>query len=136
GEKLIHNVVEKARIPVIKHYKGLCHIYIDKTADLKAAERIVVNAKAQRPGVCNAMETLLVDSHIKPAAVVRILDSLLEQNVELRGDEAAQRMHPSVKPAAESDWDEEYLDLILAVKIVDGVEGAIDHINRHGTGHT
>src|SRR5690606_8773521 len=81
GEKLIHSVVEKSRVPVIKHYKGVCHVYIDKSADLKAAERIVVNAKAQRPSACNAMETLLIDGHIKPAAVRRILDSLVEHNV-------------------------------------------------------
>ena len=136
GEKLIESVVEKSRVPVIKHYKGVCHIYVDKTADLKAAERIVVNAKAQRPGVCNAMETLLIDRHIKPAGVRRILDSLLEHNVELRGDEAVRALHASVKPATESDWGEEYLDLILAVKLVDGVEAAVDHIAKYGTGHT
>jgi glutamate-5-semialdehyde dehydrogenase len=136
GESLIRSVVEKARIPVIKHYKGVCHIYVDKTADLKAAERIVINAKAQRPGVCNAMETLLIDGHIKPAAVKRILDSLVEHNVELRGDEFIRNLHPSVKPAVEADWDEEYLDLKLAVRMVDGVDEAVDHINKHGTGHT
>jgi glutamate-5-semialdehyde dehydrogenase len=136
GERLIQSVVEKARIPVIKHYKGVCHIYIDKTADLPAAERIVVNAKAQRPGVCNAMETLLIDSHLKAPAVRRILNSLVEHNVELRGDPAMRALHPNVKPASESDWDEEYLDLILAVKQVDGVEAAIEHISQHGTGHT
>ncbi len=136
GESLIQNVVEKARIPVIKHYKGVCHVYVDKTADLQAAERVVVNAKAQRPGVCNAMETLLLDKGLKDAAVKRILDSLLEHNVELRGDAATRSIHASVRPATEEDWDEEYLDLILAVRIVDGVAGAVDHINRHGTGHT
>ena len=136
GERLIQSVVEKARIPVIKHYKGLCHIYVDKTADFKAAERIVVNAKAQRPGVCNAMETLLIDGHIKPAQVKRILDSLVEHNVELRGDEFIRNLHPSVKPAVEADWDEEYLDLKLSVRMVDGVGEAIEHINKHGTGHT
>ena len=104
GERLIQSVVEKARVPVIKHYKGVCHVYIDKTADLKAAERIVINAKAQRPGVCNAMETLLIDGHIKPAQVKRILDSLVEHNVELRGDEFIRNLHPGVKPAVEADW--------------------------------
>jgi glutamate-5-semialdehyde dehydrogenase len=136
GERLIQSVVEKARIPVVKHYKGVCHIYVDKTADMKDAERIVVNAKAQRPGVCNAMETLLIDKRIKEASVKRILDSLVEHNVELRGDAATRKIHPSVKPAADADWDEEYLDLILAVKMVDGVDAAVDHINKHGTGHT
>ena len=136
GERLIQSVVEKARIPVIKHYKGLCHIYVDKTADLKAAERIVINAKAQRPSACNAVESLLIDGHIKPASVKRILDSLVEHNVELRGDEFIRSLHPGVKPAVEADWDEEYLDLKLAVKMVDGVDEAIAHINKHGTGHT
>ncbi len=136
GEKLIESVVAKSRIPVIKHYKGVCHIYVDKTADMKAAERIVVNAKAQRPGVCNAMETLLLDASIKPAAIKRILDSLVEHNVEIRGDKAICKLHPSAKPASESDWDEEYLDLKLAVKMVAGVDHAIEHINKHGTGHT
>ncbi|MEO7427098.1 MAG: glutamate-5-semialdehyde dehydrogenase [Fibrobacteria bacterium] len=136
GERLIQSVVEKSRIPVIKHYKGVCHIYVDKTADLQAAQRIVVNAKAQRPGVCNAMETLLIDSHIKGPAVKRILDSLIEHNVELRGDAAMRALHPGVKPATEADWGEEYLDLILAVKQVDGVADAIGHIAKYGTGHT
>lgn len=136
GEKLIQSVVEKSRVPVIKHYKGVCHIYVDKTADMKAAERIVVNAKVQRPGVCNAMETLLVDANIKPASIRRILDILVENKVELRGDKAICKLHPSAKPATEADWDEEYLDLKLAVRMVAGVNDAIDHINRHGTGHT
>jgi glutamate-5-semialdehyde dehydrogenase len=136
GERLIRSVVEKARMPVIKHYKGLCHVYVDRSADLKMAERIVVNAKAQRPGVCNAAETLLLDRKLPAKGVKRILDSLVEHNVELRGDEAVRALHPSVKPASESDWDEEYLDLILAVRMVDGVEGAVAHIARHGTGHT
>ncbi len=136
GEKLIQSVVEKSRIPVIKHYKGVCHIYVDKTADLKMAEKIIVNAKAQRPGVCNAMETLLLDANIKPVAIKKMLDSLIENKVEIRGDKAICKIHPSAKPAAEADWDEEYLDLILAVRLVAGVEDAIDHISRHGTGHT
>ena len=136
GERLIQSVVEKARIPVIKHYKGVCHIYVDKTADFKSAERIVVNAKAQRPGVCNAMETLLIDGHIKPAQVKRILDSLVEHNVELRGDEFIRNLHPGVKAAVEADWGEEYLDLKLAVKMVDDVDDAVNHINTYGTGHT
>jgi glutamate-5-semialdehyde dehydrogenase len=136
GERLIHSVAEKARMPVIKHYKGVCHIYVDKTADLKAAERIVVNAKAQRPGVCNAMETLLLDKKLPAKGVRRILDSLIEHNVELRGDAATRALHPSVKPAADADWDEEYLDLILSVRMVDGVGQAVEHINLHGTNHT
>jgi glutamate-5-semialdehyde dehydrogenase len=136
GERLIHSVAEKAKMPVIKHYKGVCHVYVDKSADLRAAERIAVNAKVQRPGVCNAMETLLLDSRLKPADVRHMLNSLVEHNVELRGDEGVRAVMPGVKPASESDWDEEYLDLILAVKMVDGVKGAVEHINKHGTNHT
>ena len=136
GEGLIQSVVEKSRIPVIKHFKGVCHIYVDKTADLKAAERVVLNAKVQRPGVCNAMETLLIDANIKHASIRRILDTLVEHNVELRGDKAICKLHPGAHPATEADWDTEYLDLKLAVKMVAGVEDAIEHINRHGTGHT
>ncbi len=136
GEKLIQSVVEKSRVPVIKHYKGVCHIYLDKTADLKAAERIIVNAKVQRPGVCNAMETLLIDAGTKPAAIQKILNTLMAQKVELRGDKALCRLMPGVISATEADWDEEYLDLILSVKMVEGVDHAIEHINRHGTGHT
>jgi glutamate-5-semialdehyde dehydrogenase len=136
GERLIRSVAEKARMPVIKHYKGVCHIYVDKTADIPTAARVAVNAKAQRPGVCNAMETLLLDRKLPPKAVKRILDALLEHNVELRGDGAVRAIHPSVHAAAESDWGEEYLDLILSVKMVDGVEGAVEHIARYGTGHT
>jgi glutamate-5-semialdehyde dehydrogenase len=136
GERLIRSVAEKARMPVIKHYKGVCHVYVDRSADLKMAERIVVNAKAQRPGVCNAAETLLLDRKLPAKGVKRILDSLVEHNVELRGDEAVRGLHASVKPASGSDWDEEYLDLVLAVRMVDGVGGAVSHIARHGTGHT
>jgi glutamate-5-semialdehyde dehydrogenase len=136
GERLIRSVAEKARMPVIKHYKGVCHVYVDKSADLKAAERIAVNAKVQRPGVCNAMETLLLDKALKPAAATHMLNALLEHNVEIRGDEGVRALLPQVKAATEADWDEEYLDLILAVKMVDGVAGAVDHINKHGTNHT
>ena len=136
GERLIQSVVEKARMPVIKHYKGVCHVYIDKTADMQAAGRIVVNAKAQRPGVCNAMETLLLDKKLPAKGIKRILDGLLEHNVELRGDSAVRAIHPSVKAAVDADWDEEYLDLILSVRMVDGVAGAVEHINLHGTNHT
>jgi len=136
GERLITAVVEKSRIPVIKHYKGVCHIYVDQSADPKSAAPIVRNAKVQRPGVCNAMETLLLDSRLKPALARNILDILASEKVALVGDKKAMALHASVTPATDADWDEEYLDLKLAVKVVDGVDGAIEHIHRHGTGHT
>jgi glutamate-5-semialdehyde dehydrogenase len=136
GERLIQAVVEKARVPVIKHYKGVCHIYVDKTADPKTASRVVHNAKVQRPGVCNAMETLLLDKGLNKTVAHRILDDLVKDKVELVGDAGAMNLHPAVKPATTSDWDEEYLDLKLAVRTVNGVKEAVEHIHRHGTGHT
>jgi glutamate-5-semialdehyde dehydrogenase len=136
GERLIQAVVEKARVPVIKHYKGVCHIYVDKTADPKTASRVVHNAKVQRPGVCNAMETLLLDKGLNKSVAHRILDDLAKDKVELVGDSGAMALHGAVKPAIASDWDEEYLDLKLAVRVVQGVKEAVEHIHRHGTGHT
>jgi len=136
GESLIRAVVEKARIPVVKHYKGLCHIYVDKSADVKAALAIVVNAKAQRPGVCNAMETLLLDSHLKPQVGKALINALLERGVEFYGDADSQRLSPAVKPATEESYSTEYLDLKCSVKVVNGVEGAMAHIAHYGTGHT
>ncbi|MBF0432079.1 MAG: glutamate-5-semialdehyde dehydrogenase [Fibrobacteria bacterium] len=136
GEKLIKAVVDKAKIPVIKHYKGVCHIYVDKTADIANAEKIILNAKTQRPGVCNAMETLLLDTNLGTPAKRQILETLIDNKVEVRGCPQTKRLHPLIKSAKTSDWDEEYLDLILSVKQVNGVKSAIDHINIHGSGHT
>jgi glutamate-5-semialdehyde dehydrogenase len=136
GERLIETVVEKSRVPVIKHYKGVCHIYVDKSADAKTAAKVVHNAKVQRPGVCNAMETLLIDKSLKKSVAQGILEALAKDKVELVGDAGAMALHAAVKPAQASDWDEEYLDLKLAVKVVDGVDAAVTHIHRHGTGHT
>jgi glutamate-5-semialdehyde dehydrogenase len=136
GEGLIRYVAEHARVPVIKHYKGVCHVYVHAAADLDQALRIVENAKVQRPGVCNALETLLIDRAIAPAFVPRLVAALGDR-VELRGDEAACALGgAAVRPAVEADWYAEYLDLILAVRVVDGLPAAIEHIERYGSSHT
>src|ERR1043166_6174719 len=136
GESLIRAVAEKSRIPVIKHYKGVCHVYVDGDADFDMAERIVVNAKCQRPAVCNAMETLLVDAKIADEFLPRVGKALAEHKVELRVDEATHHILPGAKPATEDDWYTEYLDLILAVRVVNGVGEAIDHITKYGSAHS
>lgn len=137
GESLIRAVVEQAHIPVIKHYKGVCHTYVDASADLEKALRICENAKCQRPGVCNAMETLLVHEAVAGKFLPEVAHRLgAELKVELRGNEAACAIVPSMKPAAEEDWYAEYLDLILAVKVVPSVTAAIEHINTYGSNHS
>lgn len=136
GESLIRAVAEHSKVPVLKHYKGVCHVYVDRAADLEMAERIVINAKCQRPGVCNAMETLLIHRDIADAFALRIADALTARGVELRGDVDFQMLAPQAKPATEDDWYEEYLALILAVRIVDDLEQAIEHITQFGTQHT
>lgn len=136
GESLIRAVAEKSRIPVIKHYKGVCHVFVDRDADFDMAEKIVVNAKCQRPGVCNAIETLLVDEKIADKFLPRIGRALTDQKVELRGDEATRRFIPAAKPATEDDWYAEYLDLILAVRVVTGADEAINHITKYGSAHS
>ncbi len=136
GEGLIRAVTEMARVPVIKHYKGNCHVYVDESAQLDMAWKIVENAKCQRPGVCNAMETLLVHEKIAPAFLPAMAEKLAAREVELRGDEAARTLVPSMRPATEDDWYTEYLGLILAVRIVPDVQAAVDHINRYGSKHS
>ena len=136
GEGLIRAVTEMSHVPVIKHYKGICHTYVDAETDLEMAWRICENAKCQRPGVCNAMETLLVHRDIADAFLPKMGEILAARGVELRGDEAACRLIPSAKAATEDDWYEEYLDLILAVRVVDDLETAIAHINRYGSSHS
>ena len=140
GEGLIRAVAECSKVPVIKHFKGVCHVYVDGEADLKMAEEIVLNAKVQRPAVCNAMETLLVDKAIAPGFLPAIAQKLVEKKVELRVDEASRNILRSkiadLKPATEEDWFTEYLDLILAVRVVDGVSEAIRHINHYGSAHS
>ncbi|NOY74444.1 MAG: glutamate-5-semialdehyde dehydrogenase [Kiritimatiellaeota bacterium] len=136
GEGLIRAVVEQSTIPVIKHYKGVCHIYIDSECDFDMAEKIVVNAKCQRPGVCNAIETLLINAEIAAEFAPMIADELKSRGVELRGGRDFRGFVPDAVPAAEEDWSEEYLDLILSVKIVSDVAAAVEHINRYGSGHS
>jgi glutamate-5-semialdehyde dehydrogenase len=136
GESLIRAVAEKSRIPVIKHYKGVCHVFVDREADFDMAEKIVINAKCQRPGVCNAIETLLVDEKIADDFLPRIGKALAERKVELRVDEATHHVLPGAKPATEDDWYAEYLDLILAVRVVNGVGEAIEHITKYGSAHS
>jgi glutamate-5-semialdehyde dehydrogenase len=136
GEGLIRRVAEEARMPVLKHYKGNCHVYVDRSADLDMAERILVNAKCQRPGVCNAAESLLVHGDVAPAFLPRAAAVLRQKGVELRGCEATRRLVPEARPATEADYAEEYLDLILSVKVVGDLEEAIEHINHYGSQHT
>jgi glutamate-5-semialdehyde dehydrogenase len=136
GKGLIRSVVENSTIPVIMHYEGICHTYVDRSADLEKAVRICFNAKVQRPGVCNAMETLLVHKQIAPAFLKKMVPRYERAGVEIRGCPATRRLAPSVKAADRSDWGREFLDLILAVRVVPSMEGAMDHIARHSSGHT
>jgi glutamate-5-semialdehyde dehydrogenase len=136
GESLIKAVTEMSHVPVIKHYKGICHTYIDATADLGMAWRIAENAKCQRPGVCNAMETLLVHQDIAGGFLPKMGEILEARGVELRGDETVRNLIPSAKPATEEDWYEEYLEMVLAIRVVDDVDAAIAHINQYGSGHS
>jgi len=136
GEGLIRTVVENSRIPVLKHYKGVCHIFVDRDADLDKAYKICLNAKVQRPGVCNAMETLLVDAPVADTFLPEMIRLLRENGVEIRGCEKTLKIVPDVTPARESDWYEEFLDLVLAVKVTDGMQEAIDHIEKYGSDHT
>lgn len=135
GESLIRAVSEESTIPVIKHDKGVCHIFVDESADEEMANRIAVNAKVQRPGVCNAMETLLV--HAKYPRTESLLKSLLDSNVEIRGCERTVALMPgAVRPADPGDYGFEFLDLVLAVKMVDSLEEAMEHIARYGSSHS
>ena len=136
GESLIRFVVENSRIPVIKHYKGVCHIFVDQSADFDKAEQIIVNSKTQRPGVCNALETLLIHRDVAAEFIPRIAAALSALGVELRGDAAFCGYAPGAKPATEEDWHAEYLELILACRVVDDIDAAIDHINRYCSLHT
>ncbi|MFO7830839.1 MAG: glutamate-5-semialdehyde dehydrogenase [Desulfuromonadaceae bacterium] len=136
GEGLIRFVSETSRIPVIKHYKGVCHTYVDSEADEEMASRICINAKTQRPGVCNAMETLLIHKDIAETFVPRIANDMRQHGVELRGCSITCSLASGVSPATAADWDAEYLDLILAVKVVDDLDEAITHIEKHGSLHT
>ncbi len=136
GEGLIRFVVEHSRIPVIKHYKGVCHVYVDAGADQEMASRIVINAKTQRPGVCNAAETLLVNQEIAAAFLPRMLVELKAVGVEIRGCARTCALVEGIIPATDADWAAEYLDLIIAVKVVDDFDVAISHIVQYGSDHT
>jgi glutamate-5-semialdehyde dehydrogenase len=136
GESLIRRVAEEARMPVLKHYMGNCHVYVDAAADLEMAERIVLNAKCQRPGVCNAAESLLVHQAVAERFLPRAAATLRERGVELRGCAITRRLVPQAKPATEEDYAAEYLDLILSIKVVGSLDEAIGHIARYGSQHT
>jgi glutamate-5-semialdehyde dehydrogenase len=136
GEALIRSITENARVPVIKHYKGVCHVYVDESANPDMALKIIENAKCQRPGTCNAAEKLLVHEKIADTFLPVCAALLQKRGVELRGDAASRALVPSIKEATEGDWFAEYLDLILAVRIVPSVQAAVDHINHYGSRHS
>jgi len=136
GEALIRTVTKRSTIPVIKHYKGVCHVYVDRRADGDMAEKIILNAKVQKPAVCNAAETLLVHADIARSFLPRVAAALRARGVELRGDPAARKIVPDMKAARASDWGFEYLDLILAVKVVHDLDEAVEHIARYGSQHS
>ena len=136
GEGLIRFVAQNSRIPVLKHYKGVCHVYVDEHADLAMAEEICRNAKVQRPGVCNSMETMLVHSSVASDFLPGVIKRLESEGVTIKGCENTRELSPQVAPAAEEDWYEEYLDLVLNVRVVPTIDEAIDHIQTYGSMHT
>ena len=136
GEELIRFVTQHSKIPVIKHYKGVCHIFVDETADLEMASLVCLNAKVQKPGVCNAMETLLVHEKVASRFLPKVSKILQKEGVELRGCTRTRRVLSHIKEAQEEDWFQEYLDLILSVRIVRGIDEAIEHIAKYGSLHT
>jgi glutamate-5-semialdehyde dehydrogenase len=136
GKPLIERVMKEARIPVIAHLEGLCHTYVHRAADAEMARRVVFNAKMRRPGICGATETLLVDRDAARTHLAPILNDLAEAGCELRGTDEVQKLHPRVVRASEEDWRTEYLDAILSVKLVDGLDEAVRHINHYGSHHT
>ncbi len=136
GKSLIARVQQEARVPVIGHLEGICHVYVDRAANLEMARAIVLNAKLRRTGVCGAAETLLVDAAAARTHLAPLVRELLDAGCAVRGDAATQAVDARVTPATEDDWHTEYLDAIIAVKLVDGVDGAIEHITRFGSDHT
>jgi glutamate-5-semialdehyde dehydrogenase len=136
GEELIRFVTNHSKIPVVKHYKGVCHVFVDETADLEMANRICLNAKVQRPGVCNAVETLLVHEKVASRFLPGMAKALQKEGVELRGCPRTKKVLSHIQEAREEDWFQEYLDLILSIRVVKGIEEAIDHISRYGSSHT
>lgn len=136
GKSLVARVQTEARVPVFAHLEGVCHVYVHAPADLEMAKRIVFNAKMRRTGVCGSAETLLVDKKAAPTHLKPLVEMLLDAGCEVRGDEATQAVDPRVKTATEEDWPKEYLDAIIAVKVVDGLRAAMDHIAKYGSQHT
>jgi glutamate-5-semialdehyde dehydrogenase len=136
GKGLVKRVQEEARVPVIGHLDGNCHVYVDAAADLRMATTIALNAKLRRTGVCGAAETLLVDRACAATHLAPLVKALLDAGCEVRGDASAQRADARVIVATEDDWFTEYLDAVIAVRVVDGVQGAIDHIAKYGSAHT
>jgi glutamate-5-semialdehyde dehydrogenase len=136
GKSLVERVQKEARVPVFAHLEGICHTYVDRDADLDMAVKVVLNAKLRRTGVCGATETLLVDKSAAGAVLPTLVKALLDAGCEVRGDAATQKTDARVTPATETDWATEYLDAIIAVKTVAGVEEAIAHIAKYGTQHT
>jgi glutamate-5-semialdehyde dehydrogenase len=136
GRQLIERVQREARVPVIGHLEGLCHVFVERAADLSMARDIVLNSKLRRTGVCGAAETLLVDGGCPPTHLGSLVRALLEAGCEVRGDETAQGCDERVRPATEQDWSTEYLDAIIAVRVVEGMDAAIEHIRRYGSRHT
>jgi glutamate-5-semialdehyde dehydrogenase len=134
GEEFVRLVAEHATVPVLKHDKGVCHVFVDAGADLDMAAAIAVNAKAQRVSVCNSMETLLVDAAVAGAFLPTVAARFREVRVEMRGDDRTRALVPDARPATDADWDTEYLDYVVAIRVVDGLDAAIEHIRRHGSG--
>ncbi len=136
GKSLVARVQAEARVPVFSHLEGICHVYVDGDADLTMAETVVLNAKMRRTGVCGSAETILVDGKIADAALPRLIKMLADAGCEIRGDAQTQKADARVKSATEEDWRTEYLDAIVSIKVVDGVDAAVDHIARYGSHHT
>ncbi len=136
GKSLVARVETEARVPVFAHLEGVNHVYVDRSADLEMAKSIVLNAKMRRTGVCGAAETLLIDRAAAATHLAPLVTMLIESGCEVRGDQAVQQVDPRVKPASDEDWDTEYLDAVIAAKLVDGVDAAIAHIHDHGSHHT
>jgi len=136
GKSLVERVQNEARMPVFAHLEGICHTYVHENAQAEMARAIVLNAKMRRTGICGATETVLIDRAVAPDILAPIVDDLAEAGCEVRGDPTAQSIDERIGAASEEDWDTEYLDSIVSVKVVDGVDGAIDHINHHGSNHT
>jgi glutamate-5-semialdehyde dehydrogenase len=136
GRSLVERVQQDARVPVFAHLDGNCHVYVHATADLAMARSIVLNAKLRRTGVCGSAETLLVDRAVAGTHLAPLVGALLDAGCAVRGDEDTQQVDPRVEPASEADWATEYLDAIIAVKLVDGLDAAIAHVERYGSHHT